>query len=137
MEGARNEPQLSSRKLRQLQKEYASDLHFTPFQAGSSYGMLWIWRSCTLNMAGTGEAWFARAVEELRRGQGMYTLRRPYYESIAELYFLYDDFKDRAIHFEHGMQMAGAEFTGFLLRTLLELREVSTRTGSGESVGRG
>lgn len=49
-------------------------------------------------------------------------MRRAYYEEISDLYYLFDDFNDRQIHFNTAIQMAGTEIVS-LLKGLLHLPE--------------
>ena len=50
----------------------------------------------------------------------MITMRRKYYEVISDLYYLFDDFNDRMIHYNHAIQMMAVELTSYLLAALDE-----------------
>ncbi len=48
---------------------------------------------------------YIRANEYFNKSQQMYTLRHEYYQSIGDLYYLYDDFNDRYIHHAKAIQI--------------------------------
>ncbi len=50
----------------------------------------------------------------------MYTLGRAYYQAISGLYYLYDDFADRAVHFNHTLQMSASDVVVLALEALAE-----------------
>lgn len=111
-------------KLWELQQRYDSDLHFTPMDIGFTTAL-----PCLLfNTDGQGwertedfpslDSLRLQALEELYKSEEMYTMRASYYEAIDDLYYLYDDFNDRTVHFHHALQMAGAEIVAFFIRTL-------------------
>ena len=62
------------------------------------------------------------AKRDLRASEEMISLRRSFYEAIADLYYLYDDFNDRQVHYKHALQMAGSELTT-VLKQLLDLKD--------------
>jgi hypothetical protein len=62
----------------------------------------------------------ARAESSLRQSLEMVTMRRAYYEAISDLYYLFDDFNDRMIHYNHAIQMMAIELTSYLLAALDE-----------------
>lgn len=49
--------------------------------------------------------WYRLALKYTLQSQQMYTQRSSYYDSIVDLYYLYDDFNDRHIHHGHAIQM--------------------------------
>ena len=55
------------------------------------------------------------ARRHLERAQQLHTMGAAYYEVIANLNYLYDDFNDRHIHFCRALQMAGMELNSVLL----------------------
>jgi tetratricopeptide (TPR) repeat protein len=86
-----------------LEKRHRSSWHFTPFELG-----------CTLALTKKKEA----AIEALERSLQMISMQPAYYEAIADMYYLYDDFNDRRIHYKHALQMASADLTQKLLDNL-------------------
>jgi hypothetical protein len=44
----------------------------------------------------------------------MVSMGRAYYKAISDLYYLYDDFNDRLVHYNHALQMAGSELGAVL-----------------------
>ena len=55
------------------------------------------------------------ARRNLERCKELHTMGSTYYEMISGLYYLYDDFNDRHIHFHRALQMAGMELVTILL----------------------
>jgi hypothetical protein len=109
-------------ELLDLNEQFAAPLHFTPQQSGTTCALFYLrWRR-DASESGVDEAFLRRvfrtAQKKLRASEEMFTLRRGFYESISNLYYPYDDFNDRHIHFKHALQMAGAELTTLLQRLL-------------------
>ncbi|MGM0575226.1 MAG: hypothetical protein ACQEXJ_05810 [Myxococcota bacterium] len=91
-------------------------LHFTPQLTGSTFALLWFHLPSKTRREQT---WIRRlALERLSRSEEMYSQRRGYYSTVRELYYLYDDFNDRQIHFNHALQMAGSEVNSLLKESL-------------------
>jgi hypothetical protein len=105
-------------ELLDLSGNLNAPLHFTPFHSGVTCALVYL-KYRTDDNASLLERIRAAASRELSDSEEMYTLRRAFYENIADLYYLYDDFNDRQIHYNHAMQMAGAEFAS-LLRFLVK-----------------
>jgi hypothetical protein len=108
-------------ELREWRELYSAPLHFTPLQSGVTFA--WAALACPgLNLKGTdvGEVMRQEAVRDLETSQQMYTLRRAFYEAISGLYYLYDEFNDRVMHYNHAIQMAGSDIAAVLLRKLGE-----------------
>jgi hypothetical protein len=119
-------------ELIELEMRYDSPLHFTPLQSGLTLATAYLaWselaqlrprggedrRACRL----TEEEVFRVARQRLATSQQLYTMQRSYYEMIAKLYYLYDDFNDRTIHYNQCIQMAGTELASYLI-ALIEAR---------------
>lgn len=49
-----------------------------------------------------------RAVKYYQKSDQMHSMGKSYYEAVAPLYYLYDDFNDRRIHRGHALQMMGS-----------------------------
>jgi len=111
-------------ELLTLDELFDAPLHFTPLHAGLTCALVAVylqrdepeWRSPEIE-----KVWRA-AQRYLNKSEEMYTMRRAYYEGISNLYYLFDDFNDRQIHFNIAMQMAGTEVVS-LVKGLLHLRE--------------
>jgi len=100
-------------ELLDLNTQYDAPLLFTPLHSGTTCALLWLrWTQATDRER--VERIYRAAQRDLHNSEEMYTMRRAYYESINDLYYLYDDFNDRQIHFNHAIQMAGAELTSIL-----------------------
>ncbi|MDY7094862.1 MAG: ATP-binding protein [Acidobacteriota bacterium] len=107
-------------ELQFLEAQYASPLHFTPLEMGVSLALVDLrFRASQAahgSLLGLSQT-RRRRLEEIRdeakrylqQSSETYTMRRAYYENIQRLYYLYDDFNDRQIHFNLAMQMAGSE----------------------------
>lgn len=110
-------------ELLEMNTQYDAPLHFTPLLSGSTYALLWLrWlKDCPEDLKAV-EHIYRAAQRDLHNSEEMYTMRRAYYEAINDLYYLYDDFNDRQIHFNHSIQMAGADLTA-TLKHLIDLRE--------------
>jgi len=96
-------------ELLEMEANLNAPLHFTPLHSGATCAMVCLFQA--------ESALHYTAESRLLSSQEMYTMRRAFYENISDLYYLYDDFNDRQLHFNHGIQMAGAE-----LATLLQCR---------------
>jgi hypothetical protein len=110
-------------ELLDLNTQYDAPLHFTPLLSGTTYALLWLrWVMNHPTDMPSVERVYRAAQRDLHNSEEMFTMRRAYYEAINDLYYLYDDFNDRQIHFNHAIQMAGAELTA-VLKFLVDLRE--------------
>lgn len=112
-------------ELLDLNAQYDAPLHFTPLHSGTTCALLWLrWVSGhpKREKRDAIERIFRAAQRDLHNSEEMYTMRRAYYEAINDLYYLYDDFNDRQIHFHHAIQMAGAELTS-ILKSLIDVRD--------------
>lgn len=58
------------------------------------------------------EVFHGEAVQMLGRAVGSFTMGREYYNNINRLYYLYDDFNDRARHSAHAQSMFCADLLG-------------------------
>lgn len=63
---------------------------------------------------GLGEA----ALSHLRRSEEMFSMGKAYYENIAYLQYLNDDFNDRMVHHKHARQMLFAEMSHVLISAI-------------------
>lgn len=61
------------------------------------------------------------ALRHLKRTQELVTMRRRYYEVMSGLYYLFDDFNDRQLHFNYAIQMAGLDVVAWLREELERL----------------
>lgn len=107
-------------ELLDLNSQFDAPLHFTPLHSGLTCALVWI--TCKEKEGALGritqptlERLRRAAQHDLRTSVEMYTLRRAYYTNISTLYYLYDDFNDRQIHFNHAIQMAGADIAAIAL----------------------
>jgi len=112
-------------ELLELSRQYAAPHHFTPQQSGTTCALFWLQWKRSGEPANHEEQLFLDRVYrtaqiDLRTSEEMFTLNRAYYESISDLFYLYDDFNDRHVHFKNALQMASAELTA-VLRHLLEV----------------
>jgi len=107
-----------------LKKLYSSPLHFSPTYSGLALSMLGLRLSDDQNKefkkeverAGISLQTILRvAQQDLVLGQELTSMRRGYYESISDLYYLYDDFNDRAIHHNQAIQIAAGELSAYCL----------------------
>jgi tetratricopeptide (TPR) repeat protein len=105
-------------ELLDVNSQFDAPLHFTPLHSGTTCALLRLW-SVSLGKEAATDRIYRAAQRDLRSSEEMYTMRRGYYESINDLYYLYDDFNDRQIHFNHAIQMAGAELA-VVLRELID-----------------
>ena len=112
-------------ELLELSEQYAAPHHFTPQQSGTTCALFWLrWQLAGPPSDPVQQRFldqvYRTAQRDLRASEEMFTLQRAYYESISDLFYLYDDFNDRHVHFKHALQMASAELTS-VLRHLLEV----------------
>ncbi len=120
-------------ELLELKELFGAPMHFTPLQSGITCALLdlrcrgevergWEEAQPAIQRAQDLRQIRRAAQRDLNNSEEMYTLRRSYYEGISDLYYLFDDFNDRQIHFNMAMQMAGTEMAS-LLKGLLHLPE--------------
>jgi hypothetical protein len=111
-------------ELLDMREKFAAPLHFTPFHSGITFALISLIWDQGKEDDNAAKGWrrtiYRAAQRDLRTSEEMYTQRRAYYEAIADLFYLYDDFNDRQIHFNHAIQMAGSEL-GTILRELLRI----------------
>lgn len=104
-------------ELLDLSTQFDAPLHFTPAHSGMTCALVWLWgsqRFASDKNWGALDRIYRAAQRDLGKSEEMYTMRRSYYEAISGLYYLYDDFNDRQIHYNHAIQMAGAELNALL-----------------------
>jgi len=102
-------------ELYDLTQRLSSPLHFTPMHSGTTYALVYLYFVEILGLErGEFEVVRRAAQVDLMRSEEMYTLRRAFYESISDLFYLYDDFNDREVHFNHALQMAASELVSML-----------------------
>lgn len=99
-------------ELLDLEASLNAPLHFTPLDLGTTCALVYL-------LGGERESKDMKRIlhaaeRALLSSQEMYSLRRSFYENISDLYYLYDDFNDRQLHFNHAIQMAGAELAVLL-----------------------
>jgi 2-polyprenyl-3-methyl-5-hydroxy-6-metoxy-1,4-benzoquinol methylase len=107
-------------ELVRFERLYKSPLHFIPLHSGLTLGLACLrWRERVAVTVELRPAFIHEtAKQQLATSQQMVTLKRSYYETISGLYYLYDDFNDRTIHFNHAVQMSGMELASFVLALL-------------------
>ena len=116
---------LWAEELLDLNTQFDAPLHFTPLHSGVTCALVWLWTAKRFpwkEKVPAIQRIYRAAQRDLDNSEEMYTMRRAYYEAINGLYYLYDDFNDRQIHFNHAIQMAGAELTA-ILKHLFDLRD--------------
>ncbi|EDM79601.1 hypothetical protein PPSIR1_21274 [Plesiocystis pacifica SIR-1] len=115
-----------SEELWRVNDQVQAPMHFTPMHLGTTLAQLWI--KCRKKAHRDSmdplelEALKRRALRCLVQSQEVISMRRAYYETISELYYLYDDFNDRQVHYNHALQMAGCEYVA-LMREMLRTAE--------------
>lgn len=102
-------------------------LHFTPLQTGTTCALVYLCyydhlASPNPDLSEASLRIQAVARRDLLSSEQMSTMRRAFYENISNLFYLYDDFNDRQLHFNHSMQLAGLEYVS-LMRTLMKCSE--------------
>lgn len=103
------------KELDKLTDDMAAPMHFTPLHSGTTYALAYLRNRLTKGGEQAPVEWIRRAAQrDLATSEEMFTLRRAYYENISDLIYLYDDFNDRQLHLNHGIQMAGAELNALL-----------------------
>lgn len=58
------------------------------------------------------------AIDLLDRAEESYTMRRGYQDWIVDLYYLYDDFNDRRLHYNRAIEMASSDLIALMLKRL-------------------
>lgn len=107
-------------ELNVLNEQMQAPLHFTPLHMGTTLAHLAL--SCKHpNSSMDARRPAQQALTHLHASLEMTTMRRSYYESISNLYYLYDDYNDSQIHFNHAIQMAGYEYALLLEEMLREI----------------
>ena len=109
-------------ELRMISESYDSPLHFSPYNHGESAALLAL-RMAQLDKGGKlsepdraqMQRILRRAIEQLDKSRELYTMGNNYYEAISDMYYLYDDFNDRSIHFNYAIQMMSADMLAILL----------------------
>ena len=112
-------------ELRMISESYDSPLHFSPYNHGESASLL-VLKMAQLDRDGKlsepdktqMQRILRRAIEQLDKSRELYTMGNNYYEAISDMYYLYDDFNDRSIHFNYAIQMMSADMLAILLGNL-------------------
>lgn len=121
--------------LENTAETYDGPLHFTPFYLGVSQAMfslskLW-GEPRRVKPCRQSEKEMRRARETLNTSIGTITMKKDFYRSFGKLFYLYDDFNDRRVHFNHGTQMAGGELTHYLIAILdAEIERITSHSDS-------
>lgn len=121
---------------------YRAPLHFTPYSSGLALGAAALRiedlsPTCAQDGAADGQSPDTRgslvrhAIEDLNQSEEMCTMRRTFYDVIGGLYYLYDDFNDRQIHFNHALQLTMLDVTRTLKKRLAQLDPTKLRRRSG------
>lgn len=115
-------------ELCDFEERYQAPFHFTPHQCGVTLALL----DRRLRADGHRQAGRFRgpAIAKLTQAREMYTQGRAYYDAIAPLHYLYDDFNDRQIHRNHALQMAGSELQSILWDCTPETETPSPKAGT-------
>lgn len=124
------------REWLELLDGFDAPLHFSPLLVGTT--LMWFCLSLAEHNVrplergddpagdGTLRSRFGKhqrmAVLQLERCLQMHTMGKAYYETISDLYYLYDDFNDPHIHFHKSLQMAGSELISILLSKTVKHR---------------
>lgn len=90
-------------ELRRYANRHQAIMHFSPLHFATSIGAHYLLLERKKKSHGI------EARNHVGASRQMYTMGPKYYELISDLYYLYDDFNDRRIHFSHAIQMAGAD----------------------------
>lgn len=97
-----------------LNEQMQAPLHFTPMHMGVTLSQFFLRYPIEQH-----ESYGRLALRFLDASLEVTTMRRAYYECITRLYYLYDDFNDGQIHYNHAIQMAGYQYV-LLLREAVE-----------------
>lgn len=109
--------------LKHLASQFNADTLFTPFHVGFTLASAYL----LTDHHERDETLRNEARKTLSESEEAVTMRRAYYESIERLYYLYDGFNDRDIHFNHALQMASLEVCLLLKHALDDKKEDWTR----------
>ena len=107
-----------------MKENFKAPLHFTPFHSGVTFAQLvFVFEERARELDEKKTRMFNRLRREaqfdLRTSGDLFTQRRAFYLAMSDLYYLYDDFDDPQIHFNHAIQMAGSEWAT-VLESLVE-----------------
>lgn len=114
-------------ELNRLAEQLQAPMHVTPMTIGTSATLYWLWE--TRFGLGVRDGTERRVIDHelqkklelraaearrmanvaLRAARESYTMGRAFRESIGDLYYLFDDFNDRRLHFNHSLQMSEME----------------------------
>jgi hypothetical protein len=104
-------------ELDRLSREYMSPMHYTPFHHGTAVALWWKYLKAQTEVSDMDASeWRHLGRRNLRASHDTHTGRAGYYRMIKDLYYLDDDFNDRAIHTNHALQMMGADLVSRLLK---------------------
>ena len=105
-------------ELLELKNGFKAPFHFTPLYSGVTFAQLHLRTADEERITPETRRGLLRihraAQRDLKTSEEMYTMRRAFYLAVSGLYYLYDDFNDRQIHFNHAIQMAGTEWAAIL-----------------------
>ncbi len=101
-------------------ESFNAPMHFTPILLAETASVALVGLShiiCESNISATEKIIFRKTFERtyiksgelISKAEQSFSQGYQYYESISDLYYLFDDYKDRKIHTHHAMQMAGAD----------------------------
>ncbi len=105
----------ATQELLSLRSKLSATMHFSPIRSGTTAALAAL---LAKKCGSPSRAVERAATRDLDLSLQMCTLKRAYYENISNLYYLYDDFNDRQLHFNHAIQMSGAEVATLLLTAL-------------------
>lgn len=103
-----------AQELKKLNCRLGASMYFTPFSSGMSYGLAYVYIVRRKEATVPHEEMRRTAQKDLTASEEMITLRSTYYDNIAGLHYLYEDFNDRQLHFNHAIQIAGSEIASLL-----------------------
>jgi hypothetical protein len=103
-----------AQELKKLNCHLGAPMYFTPFSSGMSYGLAYVYIVRREETTVPHEEMRRTAQKDLTASEEMITLRSTYYDNIAGLHYLYEDFNDRQLHFNHAIQIAGSEIASLL-----------------------
>lgn len=110
------------KEILRLEQLYKSPLHFPPLLSGVTLAMAFLSLDAISPLGTSLPLQSGQLLQEARHrlsvSQQMYTMKHSYYETISGLYYLYDDFNDRTIHYNQAIQMASTELASYFLSVL-------------------
>lgn len=100
--------------LVQREKVFDAPMHFTPTMLAESCALALILRGDSTLRDGqyARDCFYSEAIHAMGRANGSFSMGKEFYSHINRLYYLYDDFNDRARHSAHAQSMFMADMLG-------------------------